>query len=217
MLKRLYALFPRKRQCNIKIIWRNNTQEFSKPDKRHQATDSRSTTNPRKNTKKTTSKYIIIKLETKFSFCWMPKTNWNIKKWSKNISLPERNNHKPHSWLLNRNTESPAEKGMKAKLWRPATFSGEKRKGSKTWWDRACLNICQVPGQADPTEAHPFWTPSPGTAYLRVSPHCTIPMEGIDVQRNQAACGQSRKLMSRQSWDSQAHLLTGSESPKWCP
>ena len=112
MLKRLYALFPRKRQCNIKIIWRNNTQEFSKPDKRHQATDSRSTTNPRKNTKKTTSKYIIIKLETKFSFCWMPKTNWNIKKWSKNISLPERNNHKPHSWLLNRNTESPAEKGM---------------------------------------------------------------------------------------------------------
>lgn len=137
MVKRLYALFPRKRQWNIKRIWRNNTQEFSKTDKRHQAADSRSTTDPRKNTKKTTSKYIIIKLETKFSFCWMPKTNWNIKKWSKKISLPERNNHKPHSWLLNRNTESPAEKGM------TSSQPWKKKRGQPQIWCQPQISFLQ--------------------------------------------------------------------------
>lgn len=40
----------------------------------------------------------------------------------------------PHLWTGTSGSPylGPAEKGMKAKLWRPATFSGEKRKGSKT-------------------------------------------------------------------------------------
>lgn len=36
--------------------------------------------------------------------------------------------------------------------------------------------------------------------YLRVSPHSTVPMEGIDVQRDQAAYGQSREKVTRWPW-----------------
>lgn len=85
-------------------------KNFLKTDKRHQSTDSRSTTDSRKNTNKKPHQYIIIKLETKFSFCWRQRKTEILKKWSKKIPLPKRNNHKPHSWLLNRNTESPAER-----------------------------------------------------------------------------------------------------------